>query len=62
MESPFRPFSLRLEGGFELDVGHPENIFFEPGVQFVTVFDHDGYADTFDTDRIVSFRQVGGPS
>jgi hypothetical protein len=61
MEVPFRAFVLRLEGGFELAVGHPENIVFEPGIAFVTVYDIDGYADTFDTDRIVSVRTAGPP-
>lgn len=62
MALPFVPFDLRLEGGFEIRVGHPENIVFIPGLAFVTVYDDQGYADVFETDRIVSLRRAGEPA
>jgi hypothetical protein len=62
MAVPFAPFVLRLEGGYEVRVDHPENIVFIPGLEFVTVYDNNGYADVFSTDRIVSLRRAGGPA
>jgi len=62
MDEPFRPFSVRLDGGFELLVTHAEVIIYIPGVQEIVIFDKTGFADTFHADRIVSFRRAGGPA
>ena len=62
IDVPFHPFILRLQGGFETPVTHPEFIVYIPGVEEITIFDTQGYADTFHAHRIVSLRRFGGPA
>jgi hypothetical protein len=62
MDEPFRTFIIRLEGGFELRVTHPEAIVYIPGVDEVVVFDAKGFADTFHAERIVTLRREGEPA
>jgi hypothetical protein len=61
-QEPFQPMIIRLLGGFELPVSHPELVAYMPGVPTVSVFDAKGYADTFNVNRIVSIRRFGGPA
>src|SRR5438552_3871878 len=56
LERPFTPFIIRLEGGYEVSVLHHEFASLEPGVLVMTVFDRDGRAEIFSTERIVSLR------
>jgi hypothetical protein len=57
-ESPFRPFSLRLENGDRVIIEHPENIAFDPKAKGNTPRANEFYAFSRDKRVFSTFSAV----